>query len=94
MSVTRLNAKKAPKKKPFDQFWDAYPRKIGKGHARRAFERALLLTDLETMLSALEAYKKHKPQQQDFCHPATWLNGERWEDVWESDGWDAWREGQ
>ena len=70
---------------PFDQFWDAYPRKIAKGAARREFGKAIQLTDLQTMLTAIEAYKTHKPAHVDFCHPATWLHQERWDDEWEGD---------
>lgn len=70
-------------KDAFEVFWQSYPRRIGKGAARAAFARAIRLTTLETMLSAIEAYKVHKPHWQDFCHPSTWLNQERWEDCWE-----------
>lgn len=67
----------------FETFWSAYPRRIAKAEARRAFDKAMRKTTLETILSALESYKKHKPEYADFCHPATWLNGERWADEWE-----------
>jgi hypothetical protein len=66
----------------FETFWRHYPRRIGKGAARSSFTRAIRLTTLETMLSAIEAYKAHKPHWQDFCHPSTWLNQERWADEW------------
>lgn len=68
----------------FNQFWRSYPRRVGKGTARRAFAKAIHMTDLQTMLKAIEAYKAHKPAYQDFCHPSTWLNGERWDDEWET----------
>jgi len=66
----------------FAVFWLAYPRRIAKGAARKAFALAIRKTTLEAILSAIEAYKKHKPEQIDFCHPATWLNAERWDDEW------------
>lgn len=68
----------------FEAFWRAYPRRIGKGAARNAFQKAIRKTDLETMLTAIEAYVQHKPSWQDFCHPSTWLNQERWSDEWET----------
>lgn len=68
----------------FEGFWSAYPRRIAKAEARRAFAKALRKTTLEAMLSAIEAYKRHKPDYCDFCHPATWLNQERWADEWEA----------
>lgn len=67
----------------FERFWKAYPRRIGKGSARKAFEKAIRLTTLEIMLHAIEEYKANKPSWQDFCHPSTWLNQERWADEWE-----------
>ena len=67
----------------FETFWRSYPRRVGKGAARKAFEKAIRLTTLETMLAAIEAYKANKPSWQDYCHPSTWLNGERWDDEWD-----------
>lgn len=66
----------------FNVFWDVYPNKKGKGHARKAFNKALKLTNLETILDALDLYKAHKPDWQKYCHPSTWLNQERWDDEW------------
>ncbi|WP_127524058.1 hypothetical protein [Mesorhizobium sp. Z1-4] len=68
----------------FETFWRAYPRRVGKGAARSAFMKAIRKTDIQTMLDAIEAYKLHKPGYQDFCHPSTWLNQERWDDEWEA----------
>lgn len=67
----------------FDTFWAAYPRRVAKADAKKAFDKAMRKTTLETILSAIESYKKHKPEYCDFAHPATWLNGERWTDEWE-----------
>jgi hypothetical protein len=67
----------------FETFWQAYPRRVSKGTARKAFERAIRLTDMETILSAIQDYKANKPSYCDFKHPATWLNGECWCDEWE-----------
>lgn len=66
----------------FETFWKAYPRRVGKGTARTAFAKAIRKTNLPVILAAIEAYKAHKPGYQDFCHPSTWLNGERWDDEW------------
>lgn len=67
----------------FTRFWAAYPRKVGKGAARKAFAKAIKLTSIEDMLGAIEDYKRHKPDWQPYCHPRTWLNQERWDDEWE-----------
>lgn len=66
----------------FDAFWAAYPRRVAKGHARAAFDKAIRKTTLEKMLSAIADYIRFKPERIDFKHPATWLNGECWDDEW------------
>lgn len=66
----------------FDAFWSAYPRKVGKTAARKAFTK--VQTDLGTLLSAVEAQKRsaqwRKDNGQYIPNPATWLNQGRWED--------------
>lgn len=66
----------------FDEFWKAYPRKVGKEAARKAFAKAQV--DLGTILSAVEAQKRSAQWQKDggqyIPNPATWLNQGRWED--------------
>jgi hypothetical protein len=66
----------------FDVFWAAYPRKAGKGDARKAF--AKVRADLGTLLSAIEAQKASQQWQREdgryIPNPATWLNQCRWED--------------
>lgn len=69
----------------FDAFYAAYPRHTGKAAALRAWNK--LEPDQELQQQMLEALKKQKrlPQWADdngrfIPHPATWLNGHRWED--------------
>lgn len=64
----------------FERFWKAYPRKVGKDAAVKAFARAAKKVSVETMLAAIERYRQTKPTGQDYCHPATWLNQGRWAD--------------
>jgi hypothetical protein len=69
----------------FDTFWKEYPRKVSKQQAVKAWRSInpdhTLLT---TMLQALEKQKRSEQWQKDngkfIPHPATWLNGKRWED--------------
>jgi len=63
-------------------FWQSYPRKIDKDRARRAWkklkpDRALA----KTILEALRRWKLCDQWQEErfIPHPATWLNGKRWE---------------
>lgn len=66
----------------FEKFWEAYPRKEGKQKARAAFEKVTV--SLDVLLEAVEQQKKSaqwcKDNGQFIPHPATWLNGKRWED--------------
>jgi hypothetical protein len=68
----------------FDRFWEAYPRKTGKGGARKAFAKALLkiggADPQAALMVALERVKPTWTEGRYIPHPATWLNDERWED--------------
>jgi hypothetical protein len=66
----------------FETWWKGYPRKVGKGAARKAFVAALRKTDCGQLLEARNRYASSvKGQDPKFiAHPATWLSGERWED--------------
>lgn len=72
----------------FELFWSAYPRRIGKFDARKAFAKALKKTTLDEILSALEWQRELENWQERDAdgvlryvpHPATYLNRERWTD--------------
>jgi hypothetical protein len=68
----------------FEVFWAHYPRKTGKGAARKAFLGALAKTDATTIIEAVTAYSHNcqaiGKETQFTPHPATWLNQERWDD--------------
>ena len=68
--------------KEFDLFWDAYPRHEGKQKARQAYNK--VDAALDVLLDALKQHKKSTQWTKDggqfIPHPATWLNGRRWED--------------
>lgn len=71
----------------FDKFWEAYPRKVGKKAAVKAFakfdeaKQRAAIADVEkrTRMRAWSGNKKLIP------HAATFLNGERWEDDWQAE---------
>lgn len=84
-----LNPKREPTLNPqsaratsggdFDAFWEAYPRKVSKGAARRAWAAAVGKTTAATILAGLARWRP--PSDAKFTpHPATWLSGERWAD--------------
>jgi len=77
------NAKPSPA--GFDAFWVAYPRKVAKPTALKAWER--LKPDpvlLETILASIERQAGGDDWRRDdgryIPHPTTWLNARRWED--------------
>ena len=69
----------------FEVFWTAYPRHTDKQAALRAFEKLKPdETMMQTILGAIERQKESPQWTKDggqfIPHPATWLNGRRWED--------------
>lgn len=69
----------------FDLFWEQYPVKKGKQDALKAWRKLKPSGDLlDTIMAALKAQKASPDWQKDggkyIQHPATWLNGCRWED--------------
>lgn len=72
-------------KSMFTQFWEVYPRKVGKKAAEKAYLKAIKSTPHEVILKGLEAqlpwFEEQKSARGDFRpHPSTWLNQGRWED--------------
>lgn len=69
----------------FDDFWKAYPNKVGKDAARKAFaKRKVGRSLLDQMLGAIAVQRQSKKWTDDggryIPHPSTWLNEGRWED--------------
>ena len=78
-------SKKLDVSKSFLQFWTAYPRKVKRKEAVKAWSRLNPAPELLTeMLAALEVQKVSddwlKDNGQFIPLPPTWLNGERWKD--------------
>ncbi len=72
----------------FDQAWAAYPRKTGKGAARKAWQKAKpLLADVLKAIAWQRQTRQWTRQNGQFIpHMATWLNQSRWEDEPHDDG--------
>jgi DNA-binding transcriptional regulator YhcF (GntR family) len=100
--TTTSGAKSAhPSEDPFFlAFWQAYPRRIGKGEARTAFLKASAKTHPNMIVQAALTYAQFVQdmgvEPKFIPHPSTWLNAERWEDDLETEkvdrkqktGWD------
>jgi hypothetical protein len=70
----------------FEDFWKQYPRRVAKKDAFRAWQR--IKPDVhQKLMSALEQQRKseHWSSPSYIPYPATWLNGERWEDELDGD---------
>ena len=67
----------------FDAFWAVYPRKVGKPNGLKAWRAALKRGhDPDKITAAARRYAETRRGQdaQYTAHPATWLNGERYND--------------
>lgn len=99
LSTNRLNTKKNPCSPQgqdteildalFERFWKAYPKRVKKLSAEKAWDK--LKPNLETcrvMSAALDRFKASDEWARNrgayIPHPASWLNARRWEDedIW------------
>ena len=69
----------------FDTFWQAYPKKVGKADALKAFTKLKPDNELmQTILAAIAQWSKtdqwSKDNRQYVPMPATYIRGRRWED--------------
>ena len=71
----------------FEDFWNAYPRKIAKKEAMKKFAKAVKDgADPSTIIAGAKTYATSVvgKEQKYVAHPATWLNQGRWEDETEA----------
>lgn len=69
----------------FARFWDVYPRKVGKGEARKAWTKIVKSgVDPEAIIVGAERYRDDPMRRRSDIkftkHPGPWLNAERWVD--------------
>lgn len=62
----------------FETFYSAYPRKVSKTNAEKAWKKQKCV--LSEVMPALQKQMKLWTDPQFTPHPASWLNGRRWED--------------
>ena len=81
-----------------EKFWNAYPRKVGKLAAEKAWAKAKKRKDfpnIEAILLTLEKQKASKDWTKDGGQfiplPATWLNQGRWADEIETPAKKEWK---
>lgn len=66
----------------FGEFWAFYPRKIGKGGAKKTWQKITRTTNPEQIIDGARRMSQdpNLPETQFIPHPSTWLNEGRWED--------------
>lgn len=66
----------------FDEFWSFYPRKIGKGGAKKTWLKITRGVKPEVIVEGARrmASDPNLPETQFIPHPSTWLNEGRWDD--------------
>lgn len=66
----------------FEDFWYLYPRRVAKKDARNAWNKITpnLHPEILTALFEWRRIWMDRNEIEFIPHPATWLNGERWED--------------
>lgn len=75
----------------FAAFWDVYPKKAAKGQARKAWRTAIRTRredPRKIIQAATECRERHRRERTDkkyIPNPATWLNGESYDDTASSD---------
>ena len=83
----------------FEDFWNAYPRKIAKKEAGKKFAKAVKDgTDPNTIIAGAKTYAASVAgkERKYIAHPTTWLNQGRWEDEAEEPApkpFDLWNSG-
>lgn len=81
-----LELQSVPHEKPaqvlFDEFWERYPRKVGKPQAAKAFERAIKRVPADRIMVGLAGWGDHwrRGEKRFIPHPTTWLNRDGWDD--------------
>lgn len=66
----------------FDEFWNHFPRKVGKDKARTAYASARKRATEETIVQGAIRFANdpNLPEKQFIPHPTTWLNRGGWDD--------------
>lgn len=79
LNVSEKSQKGTPDE-TFERFWRAFPNKVGKIVARRAWSAKRLSREIDAILAGVERYVRDKPVDRPWLNPSTYLNQRRWED--------------
>jgi len=95
-SSSSANTPLPPKGELFDLFWKAYPKKVGKDAAYKAFakrkpDEQLVKTMIASVRKQADTEQWKKDGGQFIPHASTWLNEGRWQDETEIGAEQDWR---
>jgi hypothetical protein len=76
----------------FDIWWKLYPHKVGKKDAEKVFATVIKTISFEALCEGVEDYIRDKPDDRQWCNPATWLRQGRWDDKPAPNGKMGWGE--
>lgn len=83
-SAPKTNLKSNGYTNEFEQFWRAYPKRIGKKKAYSAWKKATDRPEMAQVIRRIEESKRTeqwmKENGQFIPHPSTWINEGRWDD--------------
>ncbi|KAA3527069.1 DUF1376 domain-containing protein [Agrobacterium vitis] len=63
----------------FEKFWEAYPNKIGRPSAQKAFSQTIKRASFDEIMAGVRAYAA-KTDDRQWCSPVKWLSDDRWKD--------------
>jgi hypothetical protein len=80
--ASRVGVGKSKESADFVTFYEhAYPRREGRGAARKAWEKAVLKAEPSEIIEGAARFAADPNREPAYTpHPATWLNQERWSD--------------
>lgn len=80
--LKRTSSSPATPPMEFEAFWDAYPRRVGKQAAIKAWAKAVKVTDPQHIINGAKSYAAtvRDKDPQYTAHPSSWLNAGRWDD--------------
>jgi hypothetical protein len=76
----RTRTSKTSGDEQFDKFWEAYGKKVGRGLALDAWEKAITREDPAVILAAVAPYVASKPEKKFRLDPERWLKRDSWTD--------------
>lgn len=86
-NIPQKTGEESPVEKMFSTFWEAYGNKKGKKNAFRAFTKINPSEELfSKIMEGVEKYHQSRKWREGYRkEPATWLNGECWNDEYENE---------